>query len=111
MVYPIEGKYEDIIYGSSGNPVSPSIITFAFKGLRNIERSQVAQIADAHWEVRVVPLAGYGESERSALAKNIREMVDPDLQVTIVECQDIPRTEAGKYRWVVNECKETGPTG
>ena len=103
MIEPIEGKFEDTIYGSSGDPISPSIVTFAFKGLRNIERSQIAQIADGQWEVRVVPMAGYGKLERLALVKNIHDMVDPELSVTVVEYQDIPRTEAGKYRWVVNE--------
>ncbi|HET6630818.1 MAG TPA: hypothetical protein VFG91_13675 [Woeseiaceae bacterium] len=104
MVEPIEGKYEDRIFGSSGNPVSPSLVTFAFKGLRNIERSQVAQIAAGRWEIRVVPMQGYSAAERSALMKNVREMVDPGIDVTVIECEDIPRTEAGKYRWVVNEC-------
>lgn len=104
MVEPIEGKYEDRIFGSSGNPVSPSLVTFAFKGLRNIARSQVAQIADGRWEIRVVPMQGYSAAERLALVKNVREMVDPGIDVTVIECQDIPRTAAGKYRWVVNEC-------
>lgn len=103
MVEPMQGKYEDVLYGSSGNPVSPSVITFAFKGLRNIERSQVAQVADGHWEVRVVPSEGFGAAERLALEKNIHELVDPGLNIAIVECRDLPHTAAGKYRWVVNE--------
>ena len=105
MVQPIEGKYEDSIFGSSGDPVSPSIVTFAFKGLKHIEKSQVAQIAAGHWEIRIVPLQGYGDMERATLIKNVKEMIDPGLRITIVERSDIPRTESGKYRWVVNEWK------
>lgn len=104
MIERVEGKYEDRIYGSTGDVVSPSLITFAFKGLRNIEQSQVAQVADGRWEIRVVPMQGYSAVERLALVKNVREMVDPGIDVTVVECKDIPRTAAGKYRWVVNEC-------
>jgi phenylacetate-CoA ligase len=108
MVHAIEGKSEDVILGSDGYPISPSIITFAFKGLTNIEKSQVAQIADGHWEIRVVPLPGYGDFERASLKKNIEEMIDPGLRVTIVERSHIPRTAAGKYRWIINEWKSSG---
>ena len=68
-------------------------------------------MADGHWEIRVVPLAEYGNSERTALSNNIHKMVDPNIVVTVVECQDIPRTAAGKYRWVVNEWTASRPQG
>jgi len=103
MIEPIAGKYEDVLYGSSGNAISPSIITFAFKGLQHIERSQVAQVGAGHWEIRVVPIAGYGEKERNALLNNVRNLIDPGLKVNVVECENIPRTDGWKYRWVVNE--------
>lgn len=105
MIQPISGKYEDVVYGSAGNPVSPSVITFAFKGLHNIEKSQVAQIGEGRWEVRVVPTHGFGADDRAALINNIHALVDPNISVTVVECMDIPRTASGKYRWVVNEWK------
>ena len=103
IVESMEGKFEDTLYGSRGNAVSPSVLTFAFKGLQRIARSQVAQVGESHWEVRVIPFQGFGASERAALQKNIRELVDPGLNVTVVERKELPRTAAGKYRWVVNE--------
>lgn len=108
MIEPIAGKYEDRIYGSAGTPISPSIVTFAFKGLHNIERAQVAQIGLAHWEIRVIPMTGFSTAEKEQLVHNIHNLVDPDIKLDIVECTDIPRTAAGKYRWVVNEWRDTG---
>ena len=104
MIEKIEGRSEDTVYGSQGTPVSPAIITFAFKGLHHIEKSQVAQVGENRWEIRVVPLPGYSKHESSKLVQNIREMVDPGLDVTIVERAEISRTNNGKYRWIVNEC-------
>ncbi|MBE2260097.1 MAG: phenylacetate--CoA ligase family protein [Rhodobacteraceae bacterium] len=105
MIEPITGKFEDVIQGSEGNVISPSVVTFAFKGLQLIERSQVAQVGPGKWEIRVVPLPGFGVLERSALIGNIHKLIDPGLEISIVECTDIPRTNAYKYRWIVDESK------
>lgn len=103
MIEPIAGKFEDVIYGSEGNPVSPSIVTFAFKGVHNIENSQVAQVEPGVWEVRIVPMSGYSDEDGKQIEKNIHAMVDEKIIVKLKMVVDIPRTSAGKYRWVVNE--------
>ena len=43
MIEGIAGKFEDVIFGAEDEPVSPSLVTFAFKGVSNIESSQVAR--------------------------------------------------------------------
>ena len=102
-IEPIQGKFEDMLYGSRGNPVSPSIVTFAFKGVSNIEASQVAQVGPARWEVRVVPGPSYTDHDGEHVVGNLHALVDPGLSVTVVLRESIERTVAGKYRWVVNE--------
>jgi phenylacetate-CoA ligase len=109
MIEPIAGKFEDTIFGSDGNVVSPSIITFAFKGVLNIANSQVAQVGPGAWEIRIVPMPSYSEADGQQLKRNIASMVDPRLDVRVKIVQDIPRTLAGKYRWVVNESPVDGP--
>ena len=104
MIEPVTGKFEDSIFGSNGAFVSPSVLTFAFKGLRNIRRSQVAQVAPERWEVRVVPAPEFGSDDRQKLIDNIRTLVDPGVEVRVVLKDEIPCTPSGKFRWVVNEC-------
>ena len=108
VIEPVSGKWEDSIFGGDGAFVSPSVLTFAFKGLRNIRKSQVAQVAPAHWEVRVVPAPGFGADERRQLVDNIHRLIDPRVEVRVVLRDDIPGTASGKYRWVVNESSQ-GP--
>lgn len=103
LIESIQGKFEDILYGGSGNPVSPSVLTFAFKGLKYIKRSQVAQIEKSKWEIRVVPDNKYSEEESNKLVENIKTMVDSSVRVSVKIVPEIDRTAAGKYRWVVNE--------
>jgi phenylacetate-CoA ligase len=103
LIEPVTGKFEDTLYGARGQRISPSVVTFIFKSLDGIQRSQVAQVGASEWEIRVVPAAGYGASQRSRLVANVRELVDPDIHVTVREVDDIARTSAHKYRWIVNE--------
>jgi phenylacetate-CoA ligase len=103
MIEAVSGKLEDRITGSRGAAVSASVLTFAFKGLEHIRKSQVAQVGPARWEVRVVPTARFGPAEQQRLVDNIHQLVDPDVAVKIVLKDDLPNTAAGKFRWVVNE--------
>jgi phenylacetate-CoA ligase len=107
MIESVTGKFEDCITGSNGASVSASVLTFAFKGLANIRKSQVAQVGPASWEVRVVPLPGFSQADQQKLIDNIHQLVDPHVAVRLVLKDDLPNTAAGKFRWVVNEAPQT----
>jgi phenylacetate-CoA ligase len=104
MIERVTGKFEDRITGSSGAVVSPSVLTFAFKGVENIRKSQVAQVGPASWEIRLAPFPGFGVADRDKLVANIHALVDAHVAVRVVLKDDIPDTAGGKFRWVVNEC-------
>lgn len=97
------GKLEDQLYDREGTPVSASIITFAFKGLSNIRKSQVAQVGPGKWEVRLVPEAGYGEADGEALLANFGKYISNKLDVRLRIVDDIPLLPGGKYKWVAQE--------
>src|SRR6516162_3047836 len=103
MMESVTGKFEDVIFGTEGEPVSPSLVTFAFKGVRNVDSSQVGQLGQGPWAVRSVPAAGYSDSDGRQIVDNIHAMVDEKITVRTKLVREIPRTSAGKYRWVVNE--------
>ncbi len=107
MIEPVSGKFEDGISGSDGRFVSPSVLTFAFKGVENIRKTQVAQVAAGRWEIRLVPAPAFSAADRQKLIDNIHTLVDAHVAVEVVLRDDLPNTAAGKFRWVVNE---TGAT-
>lgn len=109
MIEFVSGKFEDCITGGHGEPVSSSVLTFAFKNMNSICKSQVAQVGPARWEVRVVPLPGFTGSDQQRLVDNIHQLVDPHVAVTVVLRDDISNTAAGKFRWVVNEFNPSRP--
>lgn len=106
LIEPVTGKYEDTLFGSRGQRISPSVVTFAFKSLRGIKYSQVAQTDAQTWEIRVVPEVSFSESERNRLIENVRHLVDPGIHVVVREVAEIARTSAHKYRWIVNESRQ-----
>jgi phenylacetate-CoA ligase len=91
------------VFNKHGNPISPSVLTFAFKGVENIAKSQVAQVGQGIWQIRIVPMPGYTKSDEEKLVKNIHRLVDADVDLDVVLRDNIPNTSAGKFRWVVNE--------
>lgn len=103
MIESVTGKLEDAIYGSDGSFVSPSILTFAFKGVENILKSQVAQITDEEWEIRLVPGPRFSLADQERLIENIHGLVDSEISAKVILKADIPNTASGKFRWVVNE--------
>ena len=108
MIEPVIGKLEHSIFGSNGAIVSPSVLTFAFKGLRNIRNSQVAQVGPEHWEIRLVPTPAFGVDDKQKLIDNVRELVDPGVNVKVVLRDEISCTASGHFRWVVNEWIKAG---
>ena len=108
VIAPVSGKWEDRIYGSDGAFVSPSVLTFAFKGVQNIRKSQVAQVGPGRWEIRLVPAPAFGADDRRKLVDNIHELVDARVHVDVALRNDIPGMASGKFRWVVNEWSGAG---
>ncbi|MGK5079752.1 phenylacetate--CoA ligase family protein [Janthinobacterium sp. HLX7-2] len=103
MIEPVTGKFEDSITGSGGAVISPSVLTFAFKGVDHILKSQVAQVGAARWEVRLLPAPAFCDADKRKLLENIHTMVDAGVNVDVVLKDALPNTAAGKFRWVVNE--------
>jgi phenylacetate-CoA ligase len=103
MIESVTGKFEDSITGSDGAVVSPSVLTFAFKGVKNIRKSQVAQVGPGSWELRLVPFPEFSAADQDRLVDNIHKLVDAHVAIKIVLKTELPETAAGKFRWVVNE--------
>ena len=81
------------------------MLTFAFKGVENILKSQVAQVAPGRWEIRLVPAPAFCDADSQRLVQNVHELVDASVHIEVVLKQELPNTAAGKFRWVVNEMR------
>lgn len=102
MIERVSGRVEDIILGTDGNDIGPLLFRVNHE-VDGIESIQIAQVGRHELEIRVVPLESFSQNSSQRLVQNLHRYVDPGLAVKVVTMDHIPRTQRGKYRWVVNE--------
>lgn len=105
MIERVSGRAEDAIYGSRGNDIGPSLYRM-LKGVGHIRQCQTAQVGENRLEIRIVPAPGYTQRETKKLLGNLKAYVDPEINASVVLANEIPRTQRGKHRWVVNEYRD-----
>jgi phenylacetate-CoA ligase len=108
VIRDLVGRVGDTLFDLDGAPVTPGVVTFAFKGTSAIRRAQVAQVAVDQWLVRLVPDDGYSERTAAELLGNFHRLVSARANVRIETVADIPNLPNGKFKWVSQECAGAG---
>jgi phenylacetate-CoA ligase len=96
-------KCEDIITTPEGRFISPSALTYPFKPIHAIEKSQIVQVARDHIVIRIVRRSGYTEADSARLLAGLRERLGGAIRLDLEFVEDIPRTALGKYRFVISQ--------
>lgn len=103
IVEPVLTKVEDSVITGSGRVISPSVLTWAFKDLKGVRRSQIVQRGDLSVEVRVVADMSHAHEVERILDTRLREMLFGEVPITVVFVEMLDVTAAGKSRFVVRE--------
>jgi phenylacetate-CoA ligase len=105
----IIGRLADQLLDLDGRPVNCTMIGFAFDGLRNIRKAQVAQVAGDRWVIRIVPSPDYTATDGARVLSKLANDVSPRVSAGIELMSDIPSLPSGKYKWVVQEWRGALP--
>lgn len=105
LMSEVETKKEDRIIRQDGTVISASVLTHPFKPILSIEKSQIIQTGIRNIEIHIVRRPEYTQSDEAHLLAEFRRRVGQQFTVNIRYVQDIPRTGAGKFRWVINQSK------
>ncbi|MGB8658691.1 MAG: hypothetical protein WCE90_13055 [Candidatus Zixiibacteriota bacterium] len=103
LMEDITTKAEDIITTKAGRYISPSVLTHPFKPLHHIVESQIIQEDREHLLVKIVKGEDYGEKDTEILLSGLQERLGEEMQIGIEFVDSIPRTRAGKFRWVISK--------
>lgn len=103
LIEDITTKAEDIITTKDGRYISPSVLTHPFKPLHHIVESQIIQEDREHLLVKIVKGEDYGERDTEILLSGLQERLGEEMQIGIEFVDSIPRTRAGKFRWVISK--------
>jgi phenylacetate-CoA ligase len=99
----ISGRLADQLYDLDGRVVNCTVIGFAFDGMRNIRKAQVAQVAADRWIIRVVPAGNYTALDGQRVLEKLAAEVSPRVAASIEVVDDIAPMSSGKYKWVSQE--------
>ena len=103
----IEGRTEDIIITTSEVPISPAVITHAFKDFKMIKGTQLVQKSIDYIELRIVPWDGYEpeklENELQELCQHLKNILGANMKIETEIVQSIPTLESGKFKWIISE--------
>lgn len=100
----IDGRVNDVLYDTSGNAISGAIGPHAFKMVEGVEQFQIVQRRIGQITIDVVRLPRYdAAAEEPKIDRIFRKHLGHDADIRIRYVEAIPRTPAGKVRFIINE--------
>lgn len=103
LMREVTTKAEDVLRLKDGRLISPSVLTHPFKPLNEIDGSQLVQTALDRLLVRLVPRHDFTPALGERLVRDLKARLGEDMQVELEFVTELPRTKAGKFKWVINE--------
>ncbi len=103
LIEDVTTKSESIIHTPDGRYISPSVLTHPFKPLRGIRESQIIQEDVYHIRIKLVKENQNEEIKVEQLVWDMKHRVGEEIQIDVEFVQMIPRTSAGKFRWVISK--------
>ena len=106
LMEDVSTKAEDILALPDGRLISPSVLTHPFKPMHSVEESQIVQDRPDSIRIKIKPNAAFTPAESEYLVREFRKRLGENIEVSVEVVDDIPRTSAGKFKWVVSEVRD-----
>lgn len=98
----VTGKAEDMVVTPGGRMIPGPLLSFAFKGISGITRSQLIQDRPDELRVRLVVGDGFQRREEARIRGGLCERIGGDVAIVFEYVDEIPLSSRGKYRWIVS---------
>jgi phenylacetate-CoA ligase len=100
----IDGRINDVLLDTGGNAISGAIGPHAFKMVEGVDQFQIIQRRAGQITIQIVRLPGYAPAvEEPKIHRIFREHLGQGAEIEIGYVAAIPRTAAGKARFIINE--------
>ena len=94
-------RQNDLIRNRAGQRFHPAYFNRLLYGLRQIRRYQWVQRGRERLELNLVAAQRLSQTELDSIEAGIRRDVDKRMRVVVNYVDDIPRSDAGKHRFVI----------
>lgn len=99
----VTSRAEDIVTTKDGRYISFASLTLPFKQMRSLVESQVIQEDLGYIRIKIVRRPGYNDNDTQYLLNEFKKRIGADTRVEIEFVDSIPRTKAGKFRFVISK--------
>jgi len=103
LLEEVATKDEDIVTTPDGRYLSPSVLNAATHDILGIAESQFIQEDRSLVRFLIVRRNELTEGSLERLRYDLRRLCGPAMQIEIEFVEAIPRTTAGKLRWVISK--------
>ncbi|MFH1502393.1 MAG: AMP-binding protein [Candidatus Eisenbacteria bacterium] len=102
MLSSVTGKAEDIVVTPLGRMVPGPLLSFAFKGVPHLVRSQIVQDRPDQIRVLLVTSDGFLPRDEERVRAGLSRTLGGEVAIVFERVDEIPMSARGKYRWVVS---------
>lgn len=100
----VEGRLQEFIVTRDRRYISVCVMGAAhFDTLDSVAETQYYQETPGRLEFRVVPRAGYSQTDRERILRAVKDKVGTEMDVTVTEVPHIERTRSGKHMMLVQK--------
>lgn len=103
LIEDITTRAEDFIITRDGRYISPIVLQHPFKPMKTVIESQIIQEDKENITIKIVKDNGYTEKDTQYLLDEFHKRLGPNMKMDIQFVESIPRTEAGKLKWVISK--------
>jgi len=103
MMENVTTKDEDIITSTDGRYISSSILNALTHHMTSIIEHQIIQESRDRTVVKMVVSSDFTDNDSEFLINGLHGVLGEDMNIELEFVDEIPRTNAGKYRWVISK--------
>ena len=101
------GRTGDVVTTPEGNEINASNLTDVFKDTPRIRRCQFVQNRVGHLLARLEVSPGFGDEDEERFRAEIHSRTGERMALDIEIVDEIPLTVSGKFRFVINNVKDS----
>lgn len=100
----IEGRWkQDSLVGKDGNLISDTAINMHSMIFTNVEKFQFVQYQKGFCDLLIVKGENYSSNDEKIIIEEVNKKIADSINMTIKYVDDIERTTAGKYRYIIRK--------
>ncbi len=103
LLEKVEGRLQEFIVTRGGHLISVTPINYESGAFENIRQFQMHQETMGELTIKVVRKPAYTEDDTRQLIQELRWQLGDGVDVQVCFVDEIPRTESGKFRYLIQK--------